>query len=200
MSAILMPPETSPTSIRWTREDCEKLENDGLLDYRYELVEGIIYKMPQNVGHAKLIRLIFFLLGKIFGEEYIFSQTSIDVRPEDKPTNRPEPDAIILSKPADSFKADPRPEEIRLLVEASDSTLNYDLTTKAGLYARAGIVEYWVVSLPDRSLIVHRTPEDGVYKDIRAYYETEQVTSLAAPDNPIRVYQMLPVIASQNAE
>jgi hypothetical protein len=41
----------------------------------------------------------------------------------------------------------PRPGDLRLAVEISDTTLGFDLTTKAELYARAGIVEYWVVDV-----------------------------------------------------
>jgi hypothetical protein len=36
----------------------------------------------------------------------------------------------------------PQPEDLNLAVEISDSTLSFDLTVKAPLYARAGILGY----------------------------------------------------------
>jgi Uma2 family endonuclease len=45
-----------------------------------------------------------------------------------------------------------------LVVEVADTTLQFDRTTKAALYARAGIPEYWIVNLADRVLEVHRQP------------------------------------------
>ncbi len=57
------------------------------------------------------------------------------------------------------MSANPQPGDIRLLVEISDTSLKYDLSVKAALYARAGIFEYWVVDVNGRRLIAHRDPE-----------------------------------------
>jgi Uma2 family endonuclease len=80
---------------------------------------------------------------------------------------------------------------VALLVEVSDSTVKFDLSTKAALYARAGIVEYWVVDLKGRSLIVHREPVAGVYKSVVGYSNEERVTPLAAPGQEIPVADLL---------
>jgi Uma2 family endonuclease len=77
--------------------------------------------------------------------------------------------------------ANPQPEDVQLLVEISDSTLNYDLSVKAALYARAGIVEYWVLDVNGRRLIVHREPEGDGYLSITVYVEDELVAPLVAP-------------------
>jgi Uma2 family endonuclease len=74
-----------------------------------------------------------------------------------------------------------------LVVEISDSTLGFDLTTKAELYARAGIVEYWVVDVAARRLIVHRDPREGLYRAVTAYAEQESVAPLAAPHSALAV-------------
>jgi len=192
MAYTTLPPEYSPHAIRWTRDDCAKLEQAGFLTEQYELVEGVIIKVGQNMPHAALIMLILEWVLEVFTRSYVVTQASIDVRPEDNPTNEPMPDILVLARPAISFKERARPSDIRLLIEASDSTIRYDLTTKARLYARAGIVEYWVVSLPDRTLTVHRDPQDGLYQDVTTYMENEQAASLAAPGNIVRVSQLLP--------
>ncbi len=107
-------------------------------------------------------------------------------------TNEPMPDVLFLTRSALSFRDRPKPSEIRLLIEASDTAAHFDLTTKARLYARAGIIEYWVVSLPDRTLTVHRGPQDGQYQDVTTFKESEQIAALAAPGNKVRVSRLLP--------
>ena len=83
---------------------------------------------------------------------------AIDVAPEDNPTNEPEPDLVVLAKPSGEYRErNPRPSDLRLVVEISDSTLGFDLTVRAELYARAGIIEYWVVYVAARRLIVLRS-------------------------------------------
>lgn len=121
------------------------------------------------------------------GAHFINSTAPIDVAPEDNPTNEPEPDLIVLSKPSREFKDNPQPSDLRLVVEISDSNLSFDLTTKAGLYARAKIVEYWVVDIPGRRIIVHRDPQEGQYRSVIAYAEQESVKPLASPDHEFAV-------------
>ena len=51
-----------------------------------------------------------------------------------------------------------------LAIEVVDSSLEYDLGEKAGLYAVAGVPEYWVVNLIDCVLVVFREPDEGSYR------------------------------------
>ncbi len=184
--------QISPTAVRWTRDDCDALERAGVLTARYELVEGMINKMGPNWGHAEMIRLLIAWLSTAFGVEYYYTQSSIDVLPEDNPTSAPQPDGIVLNRPARGLGRLPSPADISLLVEASDTTLAYDLTTKAALYARAGIVEYWVVNLPDRRLHVHRRPAEGIYHEVLFYSQSQVVSPLAAPEQTVGVSSLLP--------
>jgi len=82
-------------------------------------------------------------LVRTFGEQFVNPEAPLDVAPEDNPSNEPEPDLVVLTKPSREFRdANPRPADLCLVVEISGSTLGFDLTTKADLYARAGIIEY----------------------------------------------------------
>jgi len=67
------------------------------------------------------------------------------------------------------------------------TTLGFDLTTKARLYARARIVEHWVVDIPGRRIIVHRDPQGGQYPSVIAYAEQESVKPLASSDSEFPV-------------
>lgn len=89
---------------------------------------------------------------------------------------------MVLGRSSLEFQtANPQPGEIRLVVEISSTSLAFDLTRKADLYARAGIADYWVLDLAGRRLIVHRQPEGGRYTQVIAYSEHEAVAPLAAP-------------------
>ena len=127
-------------------------------------------------------------LVRTFGEQFVNPEAPIDVAPEDNPSNEPEPDLVVLTKPSREFRdANPRPADLRLVVEISGSTLGFDLTTKAELYARAGIIEYWVVDIAARRFIVHRDPQEGLYGSVTAYGEQECVTPIASPGAEFRL-------------
>ena len=87
--------------------------------------------------------------------------------------------------------ANPQPDDLRLVVEISDTTLGFDLKTKADLYARAGIVEYWVFDVSGRRLIVHRDPQAGRYRSVEVYAADEAVVPLAAPGHNFRIADVL---------
>jgi len=85
----------------------------------------------------------------------------------------PQPDIawVTLRRYADRR---PRPEEVSLLIEVADTSLEFDTTVKAGLYAAAGIPDYWVVDLVSRAVIVFREPRSGNYES-RATHRGDHV-------------------------
>jgi len=92
----------------------------------------------------------------------------------------------VLRLPLQELKRIPLPEDVPLIVEAAATTLSMDLSTKADLYARAGIPDYWVLDVEKRRMIVHRDPVAGKYSSV-VYREDESVAPLAAPDREFRV-------------
>jgi Uma2 family endonuclease len=175
---------SGPSRKRWTRAECAGLEASGLLDQQHlELVEGeLIDKMGKNRPHVNGLSLMYAWLLEVFGARFVSPNAPIDVSPEDNPSNQPEPDIIVLNRDLSHFRsANPGPQDLHLVVEVADTTLNFDLTTKAALYARAGIADYWVLDVSGRRLIVHRHPQSGKYMAILVYNEQENVAPLAAP-------------------
>jgi len=86
-----------------------------------------------------------------------------------------------------------------LVVEVADTSLALDRLRKGGLYARAGIADYWVVNLIDEVLEVYREPVrapsgrgDWKYDSVRPLRRNAIVTPLAAPRARIRVAALLP--------
>ena len=100
---------------------------------------------------------------------------------------------VVRRKDSELFSVNPRPEDLHLLVEIADITLLFDLTTKAALYARARIVEYWVLDINRRRMIVHRDPQRGAYTSVVVYNEHEAVAPLAAPNSEFLVRDAFPV-------
>ena len=195
-TAVTEPPaRMEPPRKRWTRSESAALAESGVLDcQRLELIEGeLIDKMGKKRPHVNSSRLLDIWLGGVFGARLVIPESPIDVSPDDNPTNEPEPDQIVLKRDFSHFTDEnPRPVDLQLVVEVADSTLGFDLKTKAGLYARAGIVEYWVLDVAGRRMIVHRDPQDGRYVSVAAYGSEESVAPLAAPGSSLRIGDAFP--------
>lgn len=187
-------PEPAPGRKRWTRGECDFLRDNNLLTGRYELIDGeIISKMGQNPPHRIAVILLRNWLIAVFGPLFVQSQASIDVRDADPEHNEPEPDAAVTVQPNIAYlEGHPGPNDLLLVAEVSDTTLRFDRTTKAALYARAGIREYWIVDLAGRQVFVHRQPTLKGYTEITAYAENETLAPLARPDDAVRVGDLLP--------
>jgi Uma2 family endonuclease len=163
---------------------------------RLELIEGeVICKVPMNSPHATALRRCEKRLAVAFATGYDMRgqlPLALDGR------NEPEPDiAVVVGSPDDYAQA--HPATAVLLIEISDTTLSYDRGRKAGLYARGGIADYWIVNLSERLLEVHRLPTvirgrplGHGYQSITRLDETQSVSPLAAPDIAILVADLLP--------
>jgi Uma2 family endonuclease len=186
-------PFVAPPHKLWTREECAVLERTGVLDLeRYELIGGeLVLKMGKNQPHMLVQALLLSWLQSIFGALFALQDPTIDLHPAENSTNEPQPDVIVLDRSIRAISGRPRPEHLLLVAEVSGATLSFDLTVKAGLYARAEIPEYWVLDLNGRRMIVHRRPENGRYLDVVAYLEDESVATLGAPEVMTRVGDLL---------
>jgi len=186
--------EPAPNRVRWTRRQCEALLEAEFLTGRYELIDGeILSKMGQKPPHGVIVVLLLKWLAGVFGLDFVRVQAPIEVGTPDADYNEPEPDLAVTRLPLTDYLARyPRPEELLLVAEVSDSTLQFDRTKKAALYARAGIQEYWVLDVKGRRLFVHRQPAAEGYQEITAYSNDESVATLARPDALIHVGDLLP--------
>lgn len=184
---------TYPPRKRRTRDECAVLVKAGLLDRScYELIEGeLIQKAAKDYRHVRSLTLVSNWLREVFGPLAVVQGPMIDVSPEHTPSSEPEPDAIVLSHSAREPLPRIQPDGIRLLVEVSDSALDFDLTTKSALYAHAPIAEYWVLDTAGRRLIIHQDPGHGQYRSVIAYSEDETVSPLAEPSAKVRVSNLL---------
>jgi Uma2 family endonuclease len=182
-----------PTVRRWSVEEYYRLAEMGFIapDERVELIEGEIIRMsPLNPPHAFGSGRVQSLLLGIFQTGWV---VRIGLALRVSTESEPEPDFTVVRGRLEDYLAG-HPTSAELVVEVSDSSLQFDLGTKAGLYARSGIPDYWVLNLPGRALVVHRNPDPaaGQYRDVRSYGEAETVSPLAAPQTAVVVRDLLP--------
>lgn len=186
--------EPAPHPVRWTRAQSVAIRESGVLTGRYELIDGVIIsKMGQNPAHATGITGLLQWLAEVYGLPFVRVQLAIGVGDADPDHNEPEPDLTVTRLPYKSFSdRHPGPEDLQLVVEVSDTTLRFDRTTKALLYARAGIEEYWILDLNNSRLLVHRQPASHGYHEVIAYGEDEMVATLTRPETATMVGNLLP--------
>ena len=97
----------------------------------------------------------------------------------------PQPD-IVWVKQRNYSRRRPTAADVLLVIEVADSSLADDRGEKAALYAEAGIADHWVVNVPAREIEVHRDPEGGRYRTIRACAGNDELRPLCEPDLLLR--------------
>lgn len=150
-------------------EDLFRMAEVGLIkpDERLELIEGEILEMsPKGARHEWLKTQLNFFFGRNCPEGVMFAQElgwTVDE------FTYLEPDFIFFRE---GLRIDAVPAEDALLViEVADSSLTFDMHTKAALYARKGVREYWVINAAARETHVHLKPKHDGYAIVRTYAE-----------------------------
>jgi Uma2 family endonuclease len=183
----------------FTVEEYHRMAETGILgpDERVELVRGVIREMsPKNWAHVIATKRVFLALENALRERAsVYFEAPLTAAPID---SEPEPDVLVCSNPDDLAYRSPRTKPL-LVIEVAEFSLAYDLGEKAALYAEAGVPEYWVVNLLERSLVVFREPESGSYRTRRALDETSSVIPEPWPDVAFEVRAFLPSAGSDEA-
>ena len=151
------------TLAKWTIEEYHQMIEAGIFDNRrVELLRGEIVEMsPEGEPHAYFSTEAGEYLIQLLGNLAKIRQAKPITLPDN---SEPEPDiAIVKPLGREYLQHPPYPEDVFWLIEYSNSSLEKDLETKTKIYAEAGIIEYWVVNLKKRQLIVFREPSDGEY-------------------------------------
>jgi Uma2 family endonuclease len=74
----------------------------------------------------------------------------------------------------------------------SDTTLAKDRGEKARLYAQAGIRDYWIVNIKERTIEVRRDPVGSRYQSLTIDKVGEAVRPLIFPDVALDVIRLFP--------
>lgn len=187
---------TEPRLLLWTKDEYYKMAEIGFFDgKRVELIGGKVLEMtPMLSGHATATMLVAEALREVFyARHFLRVQLPLSV----SEISDPEPDVAVVEGAIRDYR-DAHPTTAALVVEVADSSLDYDRTDKASLYASAGVADYWVVNLPQRRLEVLRSPIPDAsqpfgysYASRRIFTENEQVQPLAAAGT-VQIADLLP--------
>lgn len=172
----------APKPLQFTRTDYHRIGQAGLFDAsaHVELIFGEIIQMsPKGVAHEACLRTLLRQLYSLVSEDYtIGCQAPIAIGD----SSEPEPDVSVALGPESVFTSrHPNGNEIVLAIEISDSTLQFDKSTKAALYAQAQISNYWIFNLVDHQVEVFNKPtckEDGTwyYSELRIVQSTAKLS------------------------
>lgn len=178
------------TLYKWTVEDYHQIINSGVLEGKsVELLEGEIIAMsPEKPIHSSQIDTIADYLRKVL-------QGAAKVReahPITLDNSEPEPDiAIVKFNDQNYANHHPYPQNIHWLIEVSNSTLVKDLEEKPITYARNGIIEYWVIDLPNQKLWIFTQPEQNGYAE-KQELVIGNVYPISFPKISIDISKLLP--------
>jgi Uma2 family endonuclease len=183
---------------RWTRKEYDRLVELGVLheDEPIELVDGqMVVREPKHTPHVTATALAVEALRGAFGAGWLVRAQDPVALDDD---SEPEPDVTVVRGVPRDYLAE-HPSRPALIVEVAHSSLAFDRRRKGGLYARAGIAEYWIVNLVGRVLEVYRQPVRSAsarygwkYKSARMLRPGAAVSPLAAPTARIAVADLLP--------
>ena len=179
-------------SRRFTADEYERVVEAGIFtgDERVELLDGVICSMsPEGKRHVVAIELAREVLSSKLGTRAgMRVQHPLSVSRE----SEPEPDVVIVEARDPRAYLAGHPTTALLVNEVAYYSLQKDLSFKAGLYARAGIAEYWVENLVDDTVEVFRQPESGSYRTRMTLRRGEKLSLVSFPDVEIEVDELLP--------
>ena len=186
MALTTLTPLVEPTQRRWTREEYYRMGELGwFTGQRAELIDGeIMVLSPQGPSHATSTDRVRRILERTLSEGvWVRMQLPVDFGSY----SEPEPDVSVVAGSLEDYTS-AHPTTALLIVEVSDSTLSYDRNSKASLYARAGIADYWIINLVGRQLEVRRHPVSNAskrygfdYTEVTILHEADTVVPLCRP-------------------
>jgi Uma2 family endonuclease len=178
------------TTAKWTLDQYHQMIGAGILnDHPVELLSGVIIEMaPEGTPHAYYSNRSGKYLQRLLQEQADVREGHPITLPDH---SEPQPDLAIVQPLDEAYlEHHPYPENIFWLVEYSDSTIATDLEPKRRIYAAAGILEYWVVNLKTKVLIVFRDPAQGDYRQ-RFELQAGTISPVSFPDIAIEVSRLM---------
>jgi Uma2 family endonuclease len=166
---------------RWSVAEIEAMVAEGIIleDERFELIGGEVVPMPPKGNRHELVKkaLQQYWTPLIVGSPIdLITETTLRVGQDEFY----EPDFLFWPRsiPLKEVTA----ANALLIVEVADTSLRYDLGTKAGIYARLGLRELWVINADTLVTTVHRDPQSGGYGEVRNAAADGRIEPMRAPN------------------
>jgi len=185
-------PSVEPTRRRFTIHEYHRMADAGILRERdpVELLDGEIVEMsPIGRRHMAIVDRLNRLFVRRLGDQVIVRVQGPIVLDD---YSEPQPDLALL-RFRSNFYADghPRPPDVLLAIEVSDSSVSYDRTVKLPLYARKHVREVWLVDLKAEVIDVHRRPTVAGYREHQRFTRGRRISLAAFPRVHFRVADVL---------
>lgn len=167
-ATIARDPETEVFPL--SRELYDQMVEAGKFEGQHvELLEGVLVRMaPQGDEHWRTTHLlgceIAYELRRRFGRKYSVGQQG-PIAASD--SSEPEPDVVVIDMTTKPHGHHPTCSP--LIIEVAMTSQVKDLQHKPLIYARADVLEYWVIDLVARRTVVHRRPTVDGYVQIDAH-------------------------------
>jgi Uma2 family endonuclease len=159
-------------------------------DDRVELIDGEVLEMsPIESKHAACVaRLTSLFSHRVGGAAIVSVQNPVQFGEH----SEPQPDLALLRPRPDFYaSAHPTAEDVLLLIEVAESSMEYDRQVKVPLYARTGIPEMWLVGLARDQITEQRDPTTDGYRMIQVLGRGNAISPAAFPHLDIAVANIL---------
>jgi Uma2 family endonuclease len=148
----------------FTVADFARMREAGILteDDRVELIDGEVRAMsPIGPIHAAIVKRLNTLLSRSLPDTLILSvQDPIHLNDY----SEPQPDLAVLQYRDDFYaQAHPVADDVLLVIEVSDTTVEYDRDEKLQRYASANIAEAWLIDVNSLVVEQYTQPRNGKY-------------------------------------
>lgn len=157
---------------------------------RVELIKGEIIEMsPVGRRHAACVdRLTELFVLSFASKAIVRTQNPIQL----SNNSEPQPDLAVLRRRDDFYATGhPKPDDIFLVVEVSDTTVDFDREVKIPTYAEEGIAEAWLVDLNAQTLEVYRHPKPSGYQSKQQFNRGQTIAVPGFPDVQFSIEQLL---------
>src|SRR6185503_363226 len=150
---------------RWSVAEIEAMVAKGIIleDERFEMIGGEVVPMSPKGNRHELVKKALqqywtpLIVGSPIG---LITETTLRVGQDEFY----EPDFLFW--PRSIPLKDVTAANALLIVEVADTSLRYDLGTKADIYARLDLCELWVINAETLVTTIHREPQPTRYANV----------------------------------
>lgn len=174
-------------------DDYYKMIETGILleNPHEEILDGILYEMPSSTPrNAAVTSFLCNHFHRKFDDANFSIHQYRPVRLDD--FNELVPDILFLKKREDSYRnGHPKANDVLVLIEIADQTLDFDKVKKFPVYRKFEIPEIWFVNLLKNLVETYTNPNNGIYKNVKIHTKGEIVKSETIPHLEIEVNKIL---------
>jgi len=176
----------------FTVDEYYRMAQAGIIgpDDRVELIDGEVLRMsPIGHRHSVCVTLATELfVSALKGRANVRIQLPLRLTDH----TEPQPDVVLLRYRPDSYRGkEVTTQDVLLIVEVSDTTLQYDRDFKLARYAAAGIREVWIENIEADELLVYRETVGSAYAKCLVLRRGDSVEALAFPETTFKIDDLL---------